>query len=276
MKITDNQIKTLRHDGFLIFENFLTDAERRSALDGFHRLYAPSYHQYLADGRVNRTPNQVLFPWLHSGLNHVSTHPDIIDVAERVIGTRELRLCEAHLGVKYFGDDVGDGTQAKEWFHADYGNNTLGPIQAPDEFSHLVFFYTFEDVIPGMAPILMQPNGKSQSHAVPMLAPGGSMCIYTNFTIHSASEFVTPGYRPVEWVAFCRKDRQWDGGRTFTYKSGADFSAMQKFIVEASPRQLELIGFPPVGDALWTKSFINGMKLRYEGFRSEPYILAHE
>ena len=54
------------------------------------------------------------------------------------------------------------------------------------------------------------------------------------------------------WVGFTRKNRPWDGGRTFTYKSGAQGAAMNRFMAEATPRQRELLGFPPPGDPLWT------------------------
>ena len=58
---------------------------------------------------------------------------------------------------------------------------------------------------------------------------------------------------------------------TFTYKSGAAGEAMKRFMAEASPRQRELLGFPPPGDALWTPAFIQGMAERYPGFDPGPY-----
>lgn len=270
MRITDDHIDSLKRDGFVIIENFLNPDEQRVTLDGFQRWYAPSYEQFVADGRVNNRPQKTLFPWDDIGLNTAITHPDLIDAAERIIGTREIRLSEAHLGVKYFGEP--HNTSDPGAFHVDYGNNTLGPIISPDDFQHIFFFYCFNDVEPGMAPIQMVPNGRPDSDAVAMVVPGGSICIYTPFTRHAASEFIRPGYRAAAWVGYSRKDRPWDGARTFTYKSGASTQAMRRFIVDASPRQLELIGFPPPGDPLWTREFIDAMAHRYEGFRTELYL----
>ena len=104
MHITDEQLETYRRQGFLIIENFLSSAERDAALDGFFTHFSPPYDEYVAAGRQNNTPKQFLFPWDHSGLNHVTTHPDLIDAAERLLDTREIRLCEGHLGMKYAGD----------------------------------------------------------------------------------------------------------------------------------------------------------------------------
>ena len=266
MRLTDEQIATYLEQGFIIIENFLTADEALAARQGFYAFFAPPYDQYIADGRHNNTPQQVLFPWDHSGLNHVTTHPDLIDAAERILQTREIRLCEGHLGIKYAGQEHGYN------FHIDYGNNTLGPIIEPDDFMNLVCFYCFDDVREGMAPIRMVPNGRPEEEAVPMIVPGGSVCLYSVFTRHAASPFTQPrGHRPAMWVGFTRKDRPWDGGRAFAYKSGADYPGMARFMAAATPRQLELLGFPPPGDALWTESFTRAMAQRYEGFDTTPY-----
>ena len=270
MHITDAQLATYKEQGFLIVENFLTKDEKEDALDGFFSLFAPPYDRYVANDRKNDTPDERVFPWDHSGLNHVTTHSDLIDAAERVLGTREIRLGEGHLGMKYAGETY------RTEFHIDYGNNTLGPLIDPDDFMHLACFYCFDDVETGMAPIRMVPNGRPDEESVPMIVPGGSVCLYSVFTRHAASDFIAKsGHRPVLWVGFNRKDRPWDGGRTFTYKSGAKFEAMKRFMVEATPRQRELLGFPPPGDPLWTESFIEGMASRYEGFDPVHYQTAN-
>ena len=171
--------------------------------------------------------------------------------------------------MKYAGEEYATG------LHIDYGNNTLGPIVEPDDFAHVCGFYCFDDVKEGMAPICIVPNGRPDEEFVPMVVPGGSICLYSIFTRHTASDFTAAkGHRPVEWVCFSRKDRLWDGGRSFTYKSGARDTAMHRFIAEATPRQRELLGFPPPGDPLWTESFTEAMAMRYSGFAPPPYHTA--
>lgn len=266
MHITDDQLNEYRRRGFLIVEDFLNDEERAAALDGVFTLFAPPYDEYVAGGRNNGTPQHRVFPWDHSGLNHVTVHPDLISAAERVLGTREIRLDEGHLGMKYVGEEY--STE----FHIDYGNNTLGPVIDPDDFMHLALFYCFDDVDASTAPIRMVPNGRPDEEAVPMVVRGGSVCLYSTYTRHAASDFTAAsGHRPVMWVGFTRKDRPWDGARTFTYKSGATKEAMERVMAEATPRQLELLGFPPPGDRLWTERFTAAMVSRYPGFDRTPY-----
>lgn len=266
MYITDDQIAMYKQNGFVIIENFLNSEEQQAALDGFFKFYASTYDDYVSNGHTNKTPQQTIFPWDHSGLNHVTVHPDLIHAAERILGTREIALCEGHLGMKYAGEEYGVGV------HIDHGNNTIGPLVEPDDFMNLVCFYCFDDVQEGMAPICMIPNGCAEDEAVPMIVPGGSVCLYSIFTRHTASPFTAAhGHRPTMWVGFSRKDRPWDGGRTFRYKTGATTLAMTRFMAEASPRQRELLGFPPPGDSLWSEQFIQGMADRYPGFDPVPY-----
>jgi hypothetical protein len=142
---------------------------------------------------------------------------------------------------------------------------------------HLACFYCFDDVTIDTAPIRMVPNGHPDEEFVAMVVPGGSVCLYSVFTRHAASDFTGDrGHRPAMWVGFNRKDRPWDGARTFTYKSAAIGKAMNRFMAEASPRQRELLGFPPPGDVLWTEQYIGGMATRYKGFDPAPYHAARK
>ena len=125
----------------------------------------------------------------------------------------------------------------------------------------------FDEVAATTAPIRMVANGRPDEEFVPMIVPGGSVCLYSIYTRDAASEFAgTSGHRPVT-----RKDRPWDGARTSTYKSGAGSEAMRRFLVEATPRQRELLGFPPPGDPLWTERFTAAMATRYPGFDPASY-----
>ncbi len=249
---------------------FLDRIEAADALDGVHRFYMPGYEGYVASGRGNPIPSpREVFPWDHSGLNHAITRPDLIDAAERITGTTDLRLAEAHLGVKYAGDTAG-----VDW-HIDYGNNTLGPeIEDPNDMHrHHMFFLYFTDVGPYDAPIrLLRHGGRPHADGEDVIGPAGTLCIYTLYTWHTATPYrALRGHRAAAWVAMYDARRSFDFPRAFTYKTGADGAGMARFIREASPRRLQLLGFPPPGDALWTDAYIAGMEKRYPGFRGGLY-----
>lgn len=274
MRISRRHIDTFMAQGFVIIENFITEGERTAALEGFHQLYPP-YETWLAQGKPKVAWDQKsganLFPWDNRGLNGLATHPDIIDAAERIIGTREIRLCDGDISVRYAGDESVTG------FHVDFGNNTLGPY-VPRDHSNISFIVNLEEIKAGMAPTLIVPDGKPDNEGVEMIVPAGSVCIYSSIsTRHTSTPFTAPtGYRANMWAIYCRKDRPWDGGRSFSYKGGASNSAMARFIAEATPRQLELLGFPPPGDALWTPDFTSRMAHRYPGFDAAQYVMRAE
>ena len=106
----------------------------------------------------------------------------------------------------------------------------LGPIIEPDDFMHLACFYCFEDVDAGTAPIRMVPNGRPDHECVPMIVPGGSVCLYSIYTRHAASDFTaSSGHRPVMWVGFthtatcanCHPPRKQDSPCRPAHRSGA-------------------------------------------------------
>lgn len=269
MRITHEQIETFHQQGVVIIPNFLTAAETRAARDAFNTVH-PNYDEWVKRGRP--TPNPArrsgvdMFPWTDSRLSFTATHPEIIAAAERLIGTREIRLCDGDISVRYAGDRSDTG------FHVDYGNNTLGPY-LPRDRTNVSFIITFEDITAETAPTYMIPDGKSDRDGIHMIAPAGSVCIYSSIsTRHTSTPFLgATGYRALMWAIFCRKDRPWDGGRSFTYKGGVPNDAMHAFISTASTRQLELLGFPPPGDPLWTEEFAAAMAQRYPGFDASRY-----
>jgi hypothetical protein len=269
MRIDPSHLSAFDRDGFVVIPGFFAAEECRAALEAFHAEVAPPYDRWVADGRPATSPRRGLFPFDDPRLNRLSVHPDLIAAAERIIGTVAIRLADVVMSVRYGPDTVGN------WYHDDHGNNTLGPRLARDR-SNIVFFVLLTDVEPGMAPIMMVPDGRTDAEAIPVIAPAGTVCIYSAIsTRHSASPFTaSAGERVIASICYSRADRPWDGGRTFSYKGGAGTDAMSRFLGEATPRQRELLGFPPPGDPLWSDEFLAAMALRYAGFDSGPYRAA--
>ncbi len=268
MRITDEHIATYKRQGFATVERFLDADEVRAAMDGFHKLFAPTFEEFRAGKQPDYRQN--LFPWDHDGLNHACVHPELVSGAERIIGTRDIRLADSDINVRYATQEIG------QRFHIDFGNNTLGP-SVPEDHSNITLALVLTDVEPGMAPTCVVPWGQPDSAAVPMTLPAGSLYIYSTMsTRHAASPFTAPsGLRATLWTIWCRSDRPWEG-RAFTYKSagGQKERAIQRYIAGATPREMEMIGFPPAGHPLWTPEYISGMAARYPGFNTKPYLAA--
>jgi hypothetical protein len=268
-RIGEEHIEQLAVHGYTTIRGFLTPAEARAAREGFCRLYSPPYAVMRQHGFSNPVESpQGLFPWDNDGLNHAFTHPDLIDFSERLFGTTELRLCEAHLAAKYAG-----GRWDEAW-HVDYANNTLGPVVGDPRamLRFPTYLYYFTDVGAGDAPIRMRSHRDAHGPGEEILGPAGTLCIYTLFTSHTATSFRDPaGERMAGWCIMQDARRSFDHSRSFTYKSGAQDAAMARFIRNASPRQLSLLGFPPPGDPWWSEETIAGMESRYPGFHGQRY-----
>lgn len=276
MKITPQHIATLKQDGFVTIPNFLSPAEVEAARHGVHACVAPDHADYVAAGRSNSVEGaRDMFPWNDSGLLQTITHPDIIDAAEQLHGTTDLRLANAFVGVKYGGD--GENPHRPDKFHnynwhIDYANNILGPpVTDPAMFHRYpVFLCYYTDVTADDSPVRMMRHGDGPDKGVDIVGPAGTLVIYTLFTRHTATPFQNQeSYRIAAWVQMTPANRMYD--MPFFFGGSLASPAMSRFIREATPRQLQLLGFPPPGAPLWTSEFIGGMEKRYPGFQGERY-----
>ncbi|MEM9132278.1 MAG: hypothetical protein AAGA59_15350 [Actinomycetota bacterium] len=68
---------------------------------------------------------------------------------------------------------------------------------------------------------------------------------------------------------FRRADAEWIGRRAWTDRANTD--RWHEFVTRASPRQLELFGFPPAGHPFWTDRTLDGLALRYPGIDTAPW-----
>jgi ectoine hydroxylase-related dioxygenase (phytanoyl-CoA dioxygenase family) len=249
--VTDAQVAQYKDDGFLIVPNFLEREHSAAALQGFFDNFAAPYEQWAAEGgndpdgvrthggtsaKPRKAPRPAtVFPWDSPALNLCAVHPDLIDACERMIGTPNIRLCEAHCGMKYacadgFRQSGKQDEGQPDGYHQDFGNNTLGP-GAPaqeDDYQHIACFYMLDEVTPGMAPIQMlkhshsdprsedfDPFIASERDASKMLVPAGSLCFYSILTYHAASDWdanlAPTGHRAAMWVSYSNaaRNRLW-------------------------------------------------------------------
>jgi hypothetical protein len=130
----------------------------------------------------------------------------------------------------------------------------------------------------------MIPHGARDDDAREITGPAGTVTIYTQQTRHHGTAFrAATGQRQVMWIALQDAAEPFALPRLFTMKSGREqggtwdggvyAASMARFIADATPTQLARLGFPPPGDAWWTRERLAGMVRRYPGFRAERYAL---
>ena len=87
------------------------------------------------------------FPFEDAALNDIAVHDRIIDMAEQLLGLRDIRLYQAMLSAKY-----GEGALSDEQLlHVDYGNHTLVVPRHEPGYQQLAMFVYLSDVTPETA-----------------------------------------------------------------------------------------------------------------------------
>ena len=80
-------------------------------------------------------------PWRSWDLNRLAFHPDLLDLAERFLGSADLRLYEAELWAKYAG-----AVDYDQSHHRDFGNHTLVVPKRSDPATQMTSLILLSDV----------------------------------------------------------------------------------------------------------------------------------
>ena len=55
------------------------------------------------------------------------------------------------------------------------------------------------------------------------------------------------------------------------WSSKGESEDLQRFVARTTPRQREVLGFPPPGHAYWNRETVAAVGMRYPGMDMEPY-----
>src|SRR5947207_12642769 len=106
MRVPDGCVAELRERGYLLFEGFLGADELAAAQEALW-LHYPRPKEYFADPAAHawlatsQWDGLIKAPWRSWDLNRLAFHPDLLDLAERFLGSADLHLYEAQLWAKY-------------------------------------------------------------------------------------------------------------------------------------------------------------------------------
>src|SRR5579875_2160591 len=285
--VQQHDLEHWRKHGYVIIEKFLSDAELEAALHDIH-VYMPSWEDYLAHRHLYEplvAPGLVSapFPFEGDGLNHVVFHPYLLDFAQTVLETDDVALTQAGLMGKYAGKHDYEQT-----LHVDYGNNTLVyPKNDPSSFIFpVIVYYTDVTVDSGPTYVVSQevtgddvgePRHRSRddypdlyAYETPVTVPAGSALIYSMRTFHRGSAMrATQGVRYTHHLTYQPAGPRWIGKNTWLMRGGSP--EMDHFVATATPKQREMVGFPPVGDPYWDAETLAGVAKRYPAMDMTPY-----
>ena len=281
-RITDEQVAHwLEHD-YVVIPGFLTTDELAASNADLRRYYPSADEYFAAPERYRTLPGMLEFPYVGDALNHVATHPDLLDFVGEILGTPDVFLTQSLLWGKY------SGGQYDQALHRDYGNNTLVVPRDDGAFRQVAMIIYYEDVtdehgptrvvsqrfagevplVPAVVTIDERPDLYANEHAV--TATAGSLLLYSEQTLHRGSEFRAPkGARFSHHLVYRAAGYEWMGFQALPREGNSP--EMRRFIEVATPRQRSAIGFPAPGHAYWNDATLDGVALRYPKMDLGPY-----
>ena len=288
MRITDQQLETYLRHGFVVVPGFLTADELAAAREGMLG-YFPTAEELAATpqrfGFVLEDPErlQVEFPFASDVLNDVSTHPELIAFVERALGTGDVLLSQAAVWAKYAG--TGDFEQG---LHLDYQGNTLVVPRDDGPFRQVNMILYYADVPAEMGPTYVVSQEKTRdlplwpTHRTrkkdpglyrlerPVLAEAGDLLIFSMRTWHRAGAVsAQAGVRFSHHFVWRCTAHAFQGYQQWSSKG--ENEDLQRFVARATPRQREVLGFPPPGHPYWTDETRAAVAMRYPGMDMGPY-----
>jgi Phytanoyl-CoA dioxygenase (PhyH) len=288
MGISPKQIEQLLRHGYVIVPKFLSDTELSAARQNMLQ-YVPTAEELAATpqryGWVYDDPEhlQTEFPFVGDALNNVSTHPQIIEFVEKILGTEDVLLSQAAIWAKYGG--TGDFEQG---LHLDYQGNTLVVPRDDGDYRQVNMILYYSDVSADMGPTFVvsqeqtkdlpmwpthrprKKNAELYAHERPVLAEAGDLLIFGMRTWHRASNITADsGVRLSHHLVYRAAAHGFQGYHH--WPRFGENEQMQRFIERATSRQREVLGFPKPGDPYWNEQTRAAVSLRYPRMDIGPY-----
>jgi hypothetical protein len=289
-----------QRDGFVILPGYVSEDVLGPARIELSKVFptAEQFHDDVDAERNRRFRDEfggiVDFPFQSTELSLLSVHPTLIDLSEVLLECEEVRVYSIEAWAKFTG-----AAEYDQHHHRDYLNHTV-LVPAPSAHADQVEMFLFLTDVPvelgppsyvpmaSSAMMTALPNwyprndgvtdpdapstwvsqiGHPELYASEISAAGsaGTVAAYRLDTFHRATELTQPGgARYTLHVNFRVASADWVGRHS--WPSGSTSPEWVDFVVRASPRQLQLFGFPAPGHPYWTGETLAGMAQRYPGF----------
>ncbi|HEY1828749.1 MAG TPA: phytanoyl-CoA dioxygenase family protein [Acidimicrobiales bacterium] len=297
MRVPDQCLSDLRERGYLVFEGFLGTEELEAAQEALW-LHYPTPEEYFSDPTAHAFLAASQFagivggPWRSWNLNRVTFHPDLLDLAERFLGSRDLRLYEAELWAKYAG-----AVDYDQRHHRDFGNHTLVVPKRSDPPTQMQSLILLSDVaeedgptkivslsVGGTVPYwpsslvdgghdlaqTYSPPGSFATDEISATGPAGTLFSYRPDVLHRGSQMT--GERSARFTLSAHYDvwtPRWTGRVAWPAKAlGPNWCEL---IERATPRERSVFGFPEPGNPYWDEQTLADTQARYPRADLMPY-----
>jgi Phytanoyl-CoA dioxygenase (PhyH) len=282
--VSDSALDEVRDRGFVLVEGFLSPAELKAAQEALW-LHFPTPEDYFSqpsrysEYAASQFAGVLEFPYRSWDLNRLAFHPDLVDAAERFLGTAELHLYKVELWAKYAG-----AVNYEQPLHRDYGSHSLVVPRRDHRYQQITTFIFLSDVEEADGPTRIVPDdrgrevpftplyldfGAMADAEVSATGPAGSLLVYRTDILHRGSDFTGQGRSRFSILAdYQARGMTWGGKMAWPKQAPQRWA---KLIPQCSVRERDLFGFPRPGDAYWNEQTLADVAERYPGIDMAPY-----
>ena len=285
MRVTDEKLAEIWDRGYTIVENFIDKdslAAAREALWTIHPRpeeyfdHPEKYEKYAK----SQFAGIQLFPFDKWELSRLAVYPDLIDLAERFLKTKEMDLYKSELWAKYSG-----AINYDQMHHRDYRNHTIVVPREDQLHAQMTTFILLSDVTATDGPTKVVPlahtrdipMGKARTkfgeffeHEVSVEGPAGSLMVYKTDVFHRGSNFTAPG-RSRFAILTDFKSRAWRWQGKLAWPDHSEKKVWDEAMSKMTPRQRDLFGWPPAGSDYWNAQTLRDVQTRYPQMDLGPY-----
>jgi hypothetical protein len=259
--------------GYVVIPGLLTAEELAPAQASIGDLF-PTVDEFHRDPTNDGFKLSHRFPYQAVDWSLLTVAPPLVQLGETLLGTTDIRVNEAHNWAKFTGARDYD-----QELHRDYGNHTVVAPSRDPRFGEVEIFMWIHDVAddagptrvvsrtltdhlpPGQAGLMREEAPEIYAAEVSAAGPAGTVIAYTNDTFHRGTAMTAPGAsRYALKVSFQVNRPHWVDRLNLLAGVGSNWV---EFVNRATPRMLELFGFPPAGDPYWTPHTYAGTCYRY-------------
>jgi hypothetical protein len=284
VRVPDKALDELRTRGYALVEGFLAPDELEAAQEALW-LHFPRPEEYFADPShhagyaASQFAGVEEFPYRSWDLNRLAFHPDLVDLAERFLGTVELHLYKVELWAKYSG-----AVDYDQPHHRDYGSHSLVVPRVDGRYQQMTSFIFLSDVTDEDGPTKIVPfeDGKEVAFTplyldfgalsdveVAATGPAGSLLVYRTDILHRGSNFTGETRARFSLLAdYQARGTTWGGKMAWPKQAPQRWA---KLMPRCTVRERDLFGFPRPGDPYWNDQTIADVGARYPGIDLSPY-----
>jgi len=290
-RITPDHVAHYRRHGYVLVENFLTDAELHAARREIEQVI-PGWLEYADNPTGNRparwdepprSRRTMRFPFAGSALNAITLHPELREFASLMCGSEELFCEQSDLTYKC----TGHYADVEQHMHLDYLNHTLAYPPAEPAYWQTTYLLYYTDVDDGCAPTAVcsrdhyadellwpavhSPEERPDLYAAEIRAtvPAGSLLAYSVRTYHRGTAFSREAARVGHFISYAPARCPWVG--IVGWSEQGVRREYGPWIEQASVAERRLFGFPEPGDPYWTEETLAGVAARFPGMDLTPY-----